>query len=73
MKAYRFRDLKAAGVPFTRKHISFLERTGRFPQHFNLTEFSIGWVAAEVDAWVEERIRARPVRAPNAAFQDAAA
>lgn len=59
MRLYRFRDLRTAGVPFTRKHITTLEKRGEFPQHVDLTEFSVAWVAAEVDEWVEKRIRAR--------------
>lgn len=62
MRLYRFRDLRTAGVPFTRKHITTLEKRSGFPQHVDLTEFSIAWVAAEVDEWVERRIRARPER-----------
>ena len=60
-RVYRFPELKQAGVPFTRKHITTLEKQGDFPMHFHITDFSVGWVAAEVDAWVEERIRRRPV------------
>ena len=33
-----------------------------FPHHIKLTTFSIGWVADEVDAWVERGIRARDQR-----------
>jgi prophage regulatory protein len=62
-RLYRFRDLRAAGVPFTRKHVVDLERRGQFPQRVNLTENTVAWVAEEVDAWVEERIRARPPKA----------
>jgi prophage regulatory protein len=68
LRLYRFWDLRAAGVPFTRKHITTLERRGEFPMHFPLTEFSVAWVASEVDAWVEQRIRARrphPEPAPD--------
>jgi DNA-directed RNA polymerase alpha subunit len=60
-RIYRFRDLKAAGVPFTRKHVTHLEKQGQFPKRFNITEFSVGWVAAEVDAWVGSKIRSRDV------------
>jgi prophage regulatory protein len=58
-RVYIFRDLKSAGCPFTRKHVTTLEKLGDFPMHFHITDFSVGWVAAEVDAWVEERIRRR--------------
>jgi predicted DNA-binding transcriptional regulator AlpA len=60
-RIYRFRELKGAGVPFTRKHITHLEKQGRFPMHFRIGENSVGWLAEEVDHWLEERIRRRPV------------
>jgi predicted DNA-binding transcriptional regulator AlpA len=60
-RVYRFRDLKGAGVSYTRKHITDLEKRGEFPMHFQLGPNSIGWVAEEVDNWVEERIRRRVV------------
>ena len=58
-RVYRFPDLKTAGVPFTRKHVTTMEKRDEFPTHFKLGSNSVGWVAAEVDAWVEERIRRR--------------
>jgi prophage regulatory protein len=56
-RIYRYADLKPAGVPFTRKHINTLESRDEFPRRVHLTSFSIGWVAEEVDRWVEEKIR----------------
>jgi predicted DNA-binding transcriptional regulator AlpA len=63
-RVYRFPELKIAGVPFTRKHVTALEKKGEFPQHFNITDFSVGWVADEVDKWVESKIRSRSVVRP---------
>jgi predicted DNA-binding transcriptional regulator AlpA len=59
MRVYRFRDLKGAGVPFTRKHVNHLEKNGKFPRHFNIGDNSVGWVADEVGGWVEDRVRGR--------------
>jgi predicted DNA-binding transcriptional regulator AlpA len=59
MRLYRFRDLKGAGVPFTRKHVAHLERREKFPRHLKIGENSISWIADEVDRWVEDRIRGR--------------
>jgi prophage regulatory protein len=59
MRIYRFRDLRPAGVHFVRKHIRDLELRGEFPQRFKLGEKSVAWVAEEVDAWVDAKIRAR--------------
>jgi predicted DNA-binding transcriptional regulator AlpA len=72
-RVYRHRDLKTAGVPFTRKHITTLEKRGEFPQHFNITDFSVGWVASEVDAWVESKIRSRAAAVPRPPEPKAAA
>jgi hypothetical protein len=66
MRTYGFRDLKPAGVPFTRKHITTLEKRAEFPMHFNVGVNSVLWVAYEVDAWVERKIRARRAT-PNGA------
>jgi len=59
MRTYRFRQLGPAGVPYTYKHITTLERRKEFPQRFRLGENSVAWVADEVDAWVEARVRGR--------------
>jgi prophage regulatory protein len=59
MRSYRFRDLKGAGVPFCRKHVRHLEKLGEFPMHFDIGANTVSWVADEVDAWVEVRVRRR--------------
>lgn len=56
-----FKDLKPRGVPFARKHITTLEKQGRFPQHFDLSENTVAWVTDEIDSWVEGKIRSRAV------------
>lgn len=63
-RAYQFRDLKPAGVPYSRKHVTTLEKRDEFPMHFQLGPNSIAWVADEVDAWVENKIRGRNVERP---------
>ena len=43
---------------------------GKFPPPINLGERSVGWVEAEIDAWIAKRIelsRRQPVSAPGAA------
>src|SRR5438270_4375124 len=35
-RVYRFRDLAKVGVPYTRKHVTHLEKQRAFPVHFNL-------------------------------------
>jgi prophage regulatory protein len=44
-----------------------LERDSNFPHRVQLTEAgSVGWVEAEVDRWVHERVRAGGKRPPLA-------
>ncbi len=59
MRSLRFRELKTAGVPFTRKHITHMEKQGTFPPHFVVGEKTVLWVADEVEEWVAQRVRAR--------------
>jgi prophage regulatory protein len=59
VRIYRFRDLRDAGVPFTRKHVDHLEKHGDFPKRFNYGANSVGWVGAKIDAWVQDRIASR--------------
>lgn len=33
-----------------------LERSGKFPNRVKLAQGRVGWVEAEVDAWLEEQI-----------------
>ena len=55
----RYPELKAAGVPFTNKHVNTLEARGEFPRRVRLGENCVGWVAEEVQGWVEDKIRHR--------------
>ena len=66
LRLYRFPNLKTAGVPFTRKHVTTLEKRGQFPMHIDIGENSVAWIASEVDSWVEEKIRNRRVVPFNA-------
>jgi prophage regulatory protein len=34
-------------------------KLGTFPQAVPIGKYAVGWVESEIDAWVEERIRAR--------------
>ncbi len=43
-----------------------LQAEGRFPRSVKITEFAVGWIEHEVQAWLAERIeisRSRPARA----------
>jgi prophage regulatory protein len=59
MRFYRFPDLRAAGVPFTRVHIQRLEDKGQFPKRVRLGANTVVWVVDEVDQWVGARVAER--------------
>ena len=46
-------------------HRSGLEKAGLFPKRVQLGPGRVGWVESEVQAWLQERIRARDCRAPD--------
>lgn len=47
-------------VLYSGQHIGRLERAGKFPRRVKLGENRVGWVRAEIDAWIAKRMRARP-------------
>jgi prophage regulatory protein len=53
----------AAMIPFTRQHLSRLERDGLFPQRLQIGANRVAWRETEVMAWIESRARgALPTR-----------
>ncbi|MGH7037065.1 MAG: helix-turn-helix transcriptional regulator [Stellaceae bacterium] len=46
-------------VGYSPMHIWRLEKAGRFPHRVKLGPNSVGWVAEEIDAWIEARIAER--------------
>jgi prophage regulatory protein len=57
------------GIPFTNKHLRYLEKAGRFPKRVRLVEGGVayGYLEDEVDAWVEARAAERNRSEPEAA------
>lgn len=49
-----------ARTGLSRSYIYRLSKDGDFPRPVQLTPYRIGWVESEIDAWIAERIRARP-------------
>ena len=47
-------------VPYTRQHLSRLERAGRFPRRLRLAGTRVAWIEAEITAWIEARAAERP-------------
>ena len=46
---------KITGLSYT--SIWRLEKAKQFPARLRLQQNSVGWIAAEVDAWLRERVR----------------
>lgn len=46
-------------VGYSRMHIYRLEKAGKFPRRIQLSPNSIGWLAHEVDAWLESKVAER--------------
>ena len=46
-------------VPYTRQHILRLENAGKFPRRVRLGENRIGWLAPEIEAWIQSRVAMR--------------
>ncbi len=44
-------------VGLSRSSVLRLERAGRFPAKFNLSDHAVGWIEADVVAWIEERAK----------------
>jgi prophage regulatory protein len=44
-------------VPFTPQHIGRLEKAGKFPKRIRIGERRVGWRLADVEAWLEQRVR----------------
>ena len=46
-------------VPYSQNHIRRLEAGGQFPKRVQIGDNRVGWVRAEIEAWIEARMRAR--------------
>jgi prophage regulatory protein len=46
-------------VGYSGMHIDRLEKAGKFPKRIRLGENAVGWLADEVEAWIQERVDAR--------------
>jgi prophage regulatory protein len=54
----RFREVRQR-VGLSRSTITRLQKLGEFPEHVQVTANTIGWVEADIDAWVEARLIGR--------------
>jgi prophage regulatory protein len=55
----RFKELEAAGIPWSRVHIDRLEKAGKFPKRVRLGANTVAWVRAEIEALKSTQIAAR--------------
>lgn len=53
-------------VKLSRNTILRMERVGKFPKRFPLTDYSIGWLKSEVVAWMRSKGSASPAAARTA-------
>ena len=49
----------AQRVPYTRQHLSRMEKEDRFPRRVQLGGNRVAWLESEVDAWIEARAAER--------------
>ncbi len=47
------------GIPYSIQHIARLERAGQFPKRVRLGECRVAYVAEEVAAWIDQRLKQR--------------
>jgi prophage regulatory protein len=53
LKAKEIAERTSISIP----HIRRLARDGKFPEPIPLTENRSGWLEADVDEWISERVR----------------
>ncbi len=51
------------GVPYSRDHLRRMVKAGSFPAPISVGEARIGWIEAEVDRWLDERVSQRTNKA----------
>lgn len=54
-------------VGYSGMHIDRLEKAGKFPKRIRLGENAVGWLADEIEAWIQERVDARDSASEEAA------
>jgi len=66
-----YAELRALGIPYSRKHLLDMMRGGRFPQARQLSTNRVGWVHAEILEHLATRpvARAALLRTPKAAAE----
>jgi prophage regulatory protein len=52
-------DLRPKGIPYSKPHLWRLEKAGKFPKRVPIGASRYAYVEAEIDKWVEDRVRDR--------------
>jgi predicted DNA-binding transcriptional regulator AlpA len=47
----RFKELAAAGIPWSRTHLAALEAAGQFPKRIHIGARTVVWSASEIEAF----------------------
>jgi len=50
-------------IPLSRQHVYRLEKSGKFPKRIQFSEGRVGWIASEVEAYLQARAALREKRA----------
>lgn len=58
-KLLSFPELRERGVLLGRRQVDRLEAEGKFPKRVSVGANRVGWVAAEIDDWVNAAISSR--------------
>jgi prophage regulatory protein len=70
-KLLSFPELYERGVLFGRRQVDRLEANGKFPKRVPIGPNRVGWVAAEIDDWVNAAISARAQQPKTGSSQTA--
>jgi predicted DNA-binding transcriptional regulator AlpA len=59
-------ELATYGIPYSRKHLIDLQKTGNFPRAVQLSARRIAWRIRDIEEWVSSRPVARAVAVGDA-------
>lgn len=59
MKYLCFSDLADKGIKYSRTSLARKEKEGSFPKRVPISESRVGWIEAEIEAWMAERAASR--------------
>jgi prophage regulatory protein len=54
-----FEELRDHGIVLGRRHLRRLEAAGKFPKRIKIGEHRVGWLADEIEAYIEAKIKER--------------